>query len=168
MPPLFTPSPGAGGFQLSTPPALQVISLLSALQTMLLADLTASSPATRTTAGALSTLRTKSVQMSSYLYALLVASPFHVPHADATPTRASFTILSPADPDERGAQLSLLLLPAGTGVMQRVFERLEHDGVIGDEREPDVIRFSPVPMYNSFDDCRLAVDALNRALELEA
>ncbi|KAL8276874.1 hypothetical protein RQP46_010702 [Phenoliferia psychrophenolica] len=168
MPPLFTPAPGAAGFQLSTPPALEVISLLSALQTILLADITASSPATRTTAGALATLRKKSVLMSSYLYTLLINSKYYVDPKDAmAATGPSFTIISPVDPEERGAQLSLLLLPAGKGIMQRVFERLEEDGVIGDERQPDVIRLSPVPMYNSFEDCATAVEALNRAFEAE-
>lgn len=64
----------------------------------------------------------------------------------------------------RGAQLSLLW-PAGEGTMQRVFKGLKRRGVIGDERDPDVIRLSPAPMYNSFGDCERAVKVLEEVLD---
>ena len=31
-----------------------------------------------------------------------------------------------------------------------IFDQLTENGVIGDWREPNVIRLSPVPLYNSF------------------
>ena len=37
------------------------------------------------------------------------------------------------------------------------YAQLRENGVIGDAREPDVLRVSPVPLYNSFDDVFRAV-----------
>jgi kynureninase len=33
-----------------------------------------------------------------------------------------------------------------------VFEHVARNGVFADWREPDVIRITPVPLYNSFED----------------
>jgi len=33
-------------------------------------------------------------------------------------------------------------------------------GIVGDWREPDVIRISPTPLYNRFEDCVALVDAV--------
>jgi len=38
-------------------------------------------------------------------------------------------------------------MPAGG---KKVFKTLEKKGVVADWREPDVIRFAPVPLYNTF------------------
>ena len=76
-----------------------------------------------------------------------------------------FTIITPLEPSERGAQLSLLFLPTGKGIMQRIFDSLKSFGVIGDERKPDVIRLAPAPLYNTEEDCTRAVRALNDAFD---
>lgn len=39
-------------------------------------------------------------------------------------------------------------------------DALRAHGVVGDVREPDIIRLAPVPLYNSFDDVRRAAEAL--------
>ncbi len=57
-------------------------------------------------------------------------------------------IITPADPAERGCQLSLVMKKNGKGV----FDTLTKNGVLTDWREPDVIRIAPVPLYNSFRD----------------
>jgi kynureninase len=36
---------------------------------------------------------------------------------------------------------------------------MEH-GIIGDWREPDVIRISPAPLYNRFEDCLVFAEAV--------
>ena len=75
-----------------------------------------------------------------------------------------FTIITPPDPESRGAQLSLLFLPQGTGVMDRVFTGLKEWGVIGDDRKPDVIRLAPIPLYNTEEDVEAAAKYLDVVL----
>jgi kynureninase len=45
-----------------------------------------------------------------------------------------------------------------------IFNYLAENGVIGDWREPDVIRLSPVPLYNSFKDVYRAAVYLDECL----
>src|SRR5205085_11304934 len=59
-----------------------------------------------------------------------------------------FEILTPKNEDEHGCQVSVLFLENG----REIFDRLKPHGIIADWREPDVIRFSPVPLYNTFED----------------
>ena len=40
----------------------------------------------------------------------------------------------------------------------------DEDGVITDTRNPDIIRFAPVPLYSSYLDCWRAAEALKRHL----
>ena len=61
-----------------------------------------------------------------------------------------YSIITPCDPERRGAQLSIRLT-TGRGLC----DRLLAEGVIGDWREPDTYRVAAVPLYNSFRDvCR--------------
>ncbi|MGK0295886.1 MAG: kynureninase [Ulvibacter sp.] len=66
----------------------------------------------------------------------------------ATEVDSSFEIITPSDLSERGCQLSVLLHGEGRGL----FDYLMENGVITDWREPNVIRFAPVPLYCSFED----------------
>ncbi|CAF0812466.1 unnamed protein product [Didymodactylos carnosus] len=60
----------------------------------------------------------------------------------------SFQILTPNDPDQRGAQLSLKPVEI---TAQILFDELEKRGVVVDIRH-DIIRVAPIPSYNSFFD----------------
>ena len=65
-------------------------------------------------------------------------------------------ILTPRDPDARGAQLSVRLrLPRDAA--RALFDAMIDRGLSCDWREPDVIRLAPAPLYNSFEDCWRAV-----------
>jgi len=100
-------------------------------------------------------LRTKSLQLTSYLeYCIQQVSDKH--------PNATFEIIPTSKPDERGAQLSILVHGKG----KKLFDYLTKHGVIADWREPNVIRIAPVPIYNSFEDCYRFSEVLNSAVEL--
>ena len=60
-------------------------------------------------------------------------------------------IVTPRDPAQRGCQLSLRV-HGGRERGRALFEHLAAHGVLGDWREPDVIRISPAPLYNNHAD----------------
>ncbi len=62
--------------------------------------------------------------------------------------QGNFEIITPSNPDERGCQLSVFFHGEG----KNLFEYLMKNGVITDWREPNVIRFAPVPLYTTFED----------------
>jgi kynureninase len=138
MGPAFRPSEGAAGWQVSNPPILALAPLLAALEIFDRAGI--------------SRLREKSIALTGYLQRLLEAR---------LPGRVD--IVTPRDSAARGCQLSLRIArPADAA--KRCFDRLTAAGVIGDWREPDVLRLAPIPSYNSFADVHAAVDALASAL----
>ena len=57
-------------------------------------------------------------------------------------------IITPENEEERGCQVSMLMLKDG----RKIFESLTNKGVYTDWRQPNVIRIAPVPLYNSFED----------------
>lgn len=64
-------------------------------------------------------------------------------------SKISLQIITPADKDQRGCQLSIIAHGAG----KELFDQMVDKGIIADWREPNVIRVAPVPLYNSFEDC---------------
>ncbi|WP_440976444.1 kynureninase [Pseudoxanthomonas winnipegensis] len=127
MAPQFTPTPGAEGWQLSNPPVLAMAPLLASLA---LVD----------RAGGMAALREKSEQLTGFLEELIEARVLD-----------TLEIITPAEPERRGCQLSLRVA-GGRERGRELFDYLVSVGVLGDWREPDVIRISPVPLYNSFKD----------------
>jgi kynureninase len=127
MAPQFTPTPGAEGWQLSNPPVLAMAPLLASLA---LVD----------RAGGMAALREKSEQLTGFLEELIEARVLD-----------TLEIITPAEPERRGCQLSLRVA-GGRERGRELFDYLASVGVLGDWREPDVIRISPVPLYNSFKD----------------
>ncbi len=134
----FRPIPGAEGWQLSNPPILSLAAIRASLDVFL-------------EAGGMEPLREKSLRLTAYLEWLLRREL-----ADAV------EILTPADPRQRGCQLSLRVTSSGSG--RTVFEKLEASGVTCDWREPDVIRVAPVPLYNRFAEVHRFVEILRGAL----
>lgn len=126
MGPEFVPTPGADGWQLSNPPILGLAPLRGSLELFERAGMAA--------------LREKSLKLTGYLETLIRQR-----------LSATLQIATPPEPERRGCQLSLRVV-GGRERGRRLFEYLATQGVLGDWREPDVIRISPAPLYNSFAD----------------
>ena len=127
MDPEFVPTPGADGWQLSNPPILALAPLRISLEQFHRAGM--------------ARLRAKSEDLTGYLEWL-------IDHELAD----TLEVLTPRDRTHRGAQLSVRV-KGGREHGRALFEHLVEHGVIGDWREPDVIRLAPTPMYNRYADC---------------
>lgn len=134
----FQPMDGAKGFQISNPSAIDLTSLCASLEVYGLTSMDA--------------LREKSLKLTKYLEDLL---------NDLKSKGGQFKQLTPADPERRGAQLSLKL---EEGLLAVVMHELEDRAVILDERKPDVIRVAPAPLYNNYTDVWKFMEAFKRAL----
>ena len=141
----FLPIPGAQGYQVGNASSLGVSALIASLEIFGLTDM--------------SQLRKKSLALTQYLQDLL-CKDLDKSWQEGAPYR----IITPLNPNERGAQLSVQLQP---GMLPIVMEALEEDCVILDERKPDVIRVAPAPLYNTFQDvwnfCQTFRKACSRA-----
>lgn len=113
----FVADTGAAAWKMSTAPLFNMVALATSLATFDEVGMPA--------------LRERSVRLTTYLETLL--------------REAGVEILTPSDPEARGAQLSLRFPNAPA-----VLEELNRRGVIADFRAPDIIRVAPVPLYNSF------------------
>lgn len=132
MEPDFHPARGADGWALSNPPILSLAPLEASLE---LFD-EATMPA----------LRAKGLALSEYARRTIDHA---VAAADPGPSgEAPVTVITPAEPERRGCQVSMLVRHDARG-----FQRsLQRDGVIADFREPNIVRIAPVPLYNCFHD----------------
>ena len=126
MGPEFIPTPGADGWQLSNPPILALAPLRISLEIFQRAGMAA--------------LREKSIQLTGYLESLIQKRLSDL-----------LDIVTPRHPAQRGCQLSLRVI-GGRERGRALFEHLSSSGIVGDWREPDVIRISPVPLYNRYAD----------------
>jgi len=90
-------------------------------------------------AAGIENLREKSLRLTGFLEFVL---------NEVNRDKNLFRIITPTSPAERGCQLSLLTDERG----KALFDYLTENGAVADWREPNVIRFAPVPLYNSFED----------------
>jgi kynureninase len=70
-----------------------------------------------------------------------------------------FSCVTPVEPSRRGSQLSFAHEYA-YAIMQAIIER----GVIGDFRQPNLLRFGFTPLYTRFTDCWEAVSSLREVM----
>ncbi|KAI9673088.1 MAG: Kynureninase (L-kynurenine hydrolase) [Trizodia sp. TS-e1964] len=138
----FIPIPGAGGFQVGNPSALALAPVIASLEVFNSTNMSA--------------IEKKSKQLTGYLEWLLNQ---HIPELGSS--QQSFIILTPSNPAERGAQLSLGL---NAGLLDHVMQELIENGVVLDERKPDVIRVAPAPLFNSYLDVWQFVQIFQKAL----
>ncbi|KAF1687777.1 kynureninase [Pseudoxanthomonas broegbernensis] len=130
MAPQFVPAAGAEGWQLSNPPVLALAPLRASLDQF-------------ERAGGMAALRAKSERLTGFLDTLVRQR-----------LGDTLEILTPAEPARRGCQLSLRVTGGGSaaGRGRELFDYLRDAGILGDWREPDVIRIAPVPLYNRYSD----------------
>lgn len=135
----YEPAPGIARFLVGTPPVLGMAALEVGVDLFLEADMAA--------------VRAKSISLSQLF------SERMAPLAE----RWGFALASPADPTERGSQVSYRH-PEGYAIMQALIAR----GVIGDFRAPDILRFGFTPLYTTHAEVAAAaghIDAVMAARE---
>ena len=123
MGPDFQPMPGAEGWQLSNPPILALAPLRASMEIFAEAGM--------------DRLRAKSVSLTGYMEFLLNQQ-----------AGSKYSMVTPPEPERRGAQLSIRLTRDG----RPICDRLAAADVIGDWREPDIFRVAAAPLYNSYCD----------------
>ncbi|KAI9700751.1 MAG: Kynureninase (L-kynurenine hydrolase) [Candelina mexicana] len=124
----FVPIPGAAGFQVSNPSALDLSAVIASLEIFNMTSMSA--------------IRQKSIRLTGWLEYLLQTKQPSGPDQEIL-----YSIITPSKPEERGAQLSVRLK---AGLLDTVMKELEENGVVVDERKPDVVRVAPAPLYNTF------------------
>ncbi len=100
-------------------------------------------------AGFIGPLREKSRKLTAYLHYLIT-------DVNKILGFEQYKIITPSAEAERGAQLSIIAQHKA----KEIFHALTASNILGDWREPDVIRLSPVPLYNSFEDVYLTAARL--------
>jgi kynureninase len=133
----FVPMRGSAGWQLSTPNIVALATHRAALQVFEQTDMT--------------TLRQKSIELTGLLEQKIEA-------INQTQSQPFITIMTPTNPAERGCQLSLLVQNNG----KALFDYLTQNNVIGDWREPNCIRLSPTPLYNTLDEIEQVGEIIKR------
>ena len=138
MGPDFEPIRGAEGWQVSGAPILNLAALAGALDIYREADI-------------------DSLQDADTDLAAAIAD-----RVQSLPGRP-LEIVTPLERPRRGCQLSLRV-SAGREQGRALFDRLQQHGVVGDWREPDIIRVAPNPLYNSIDDVDRFAGILEQSL----
>ena len=129
------PSIGASGWQISTPQIMNYLGLSENLKI-------------HTDAG-IDRIDTKRRKMNAYFDRLLES---------LKDTTDQISVITPIDADKRGAQVSLQFAKKG----KEIFQGLKENSIIGDWREPNIIRLSPAPLYNTYEEIHQVFKTLTR------
>jgi kynureninase len=135
MSPSYAPAPGALRGRVGTPDILSMLALEAALEVW--------------DGVSIDSVRAKSLALTDFFLECVSA---YVPEG-----RVEF--LTPSAHAERGSQVALRCAEAGT-VMKSLIEQ----GVVGDFRHPDVLRFGFTPLYVGFGDVERAARVLGEVL----
>jgi kynureninase len=139
--PEYLPAAGIAQFVCGTPPIVSLAALECGVDTLLAAD----------AGGGLAAIREKSLALTSLCIALV----------EARCAGHGLTVITPRPPEARGSQVSVTHPGGAHALVQALIAR----GVIGDFREPDILRFGFTPLYTRFVDVWDAVDRLVTVLE---
>ena len=127
----YTPADGIDRFRCSSPGILGMAALECGIDIALDADMDA--------------VRAKSVALCELF----------IEQVEAKAAGHGFTLASPREADRRGSQVSFCH-EHGYAIVQAMIAR----GVIGDFREPDILRFGFTPLYVGYEDTWRAADIL--------
>lgn len=131
---------GAAGYAMSNPSMLLCSCLKSSLDIFDQVGLPA--------------LRERSMRLTSYLEALIQRFVESNKHRNLT-----MESLTPTDPHQRGAMLSIKF----SRDAEKMFAEIEKQGVVCDLRKPNVLRFAPTPLYNTFHEVYQFVQLLEQS-----
>ncbi|WP_394805272.1 kynureninase [Kordiimonas aquimaris] len=134
----YQPAEGIKRMNVGTPPVIALSALDAALDVWVDVDM--------------SEVRMKSVALSELFIA----------EVESRCTQFGLTLASPRDADSRGSQVSFRC-PDGYAVMQALIA----EGIIGDFRAPDIIRFGFTPLYLGYEDVLNATKKLEEILRSE-
>jgi len=135
----FSAIASAEGWQLSNPPIVSLAAIRASLDVFSKAD-------------GMAPLRKKSLLLTGYFEYLLQQQ-----------LDSRVTIITPSNPEQRGCQLSLKIESSRISAKD-CYQALCDRGVNVDWREPNVIRATPVPLYNRFQDVYQLVELLKELL----
>lgn len=131
------PAHGASALQIGTPTILGLAAINGALEI--------------TEEAGLARIREKSLALTSFLMARLASRlPFG---------KDACRFANPHGAQQRGGHVALAH-PEGAGLCRA----LKAVGIITDFRPPDIVRFAPVPLYNTFEECHETVERLHEIL----
>ncbi len=134
----YEPAPGVDRMRNGTPPMLSLLALDASLDVF--DDLS------------MTDVRTRSLSLTALFLAL----------ADEVLAPRGFEVVTPRLPDQRGSQVSLRH-PEAYGVVQALIAR----GVVGDFREPDLVRLGFSPLYVTHADVVAGVAAVAAVVDAE-
>jgi kynureninase len=123
----FIPMKGAEGWQLSTPSLILYAAHRAALEIVKEAGW--------------QNIQAKRKLLNNYCWFLLEG-------INNQSGKKKIEFITPLNEHERGSQVSMLMLENG----KTVYDELMKEGFIVDWREPNVIRFAPVPLYNTYEE----------------
>ena len=132
----YRPAGGSGRMRVGTPPILSMAALDAALDVW------------------------DGVDIGRVRAASMALSDLFIREVERRCARHGLELASPRTAEERGSQVSFRL-EQGYAVMQALIA----EGVIGDFRAPDLMRFGIAPLYNGEADIMAAADRLEAVLE---
>ena len=123
----FTPMKGAQGWQLSNPPVFAIAPCKASMDIF--------------ESVGMDKLILKSRKLTNYMEFIFndISNRFE---------NCELEIITPKKHNQRGCQLSVFFHGQG----KTIYEYISSKGVVADWREPNIIRFAPVPLYNKFED----------------
>ncbi|XP_071853962.1 kynureninase-like isoform X2 [Apostichopus japonicus] len=138
-------SPGIAGYRISNPSIMAAVPIRASLDVF--------------NKTCMADLRAKSTLLTGYLEFLLNRE--FAKESEIRTQDVHLEIATPSDYRQRGAQLSLMFSVPMSDIHSHMMKR----GIVCDERQPNVIRVAPAPLYNSFKDVWRFIKYLRESIE---